>query len=172
MSSSSPGTTTQTAEDILRGVGGPENIESLTHCATRLRFQLHDGAKVDREALDALPEVMGTVPQSGDRFQVVIGGAVAGVHSQIMALPSMAAGGSPRPQTDAEVKAAIRSKARGKWSWLDSFFEYLSDSFRPLMGVLLGASLIIAIASVLDAVGMIDFRAEDKIGRASCRERV
>ena len=162
MSSSSPGTTTQTAEDILRGVGGPENIESLTHCATRLRFQLHDGAKVDREALDALPEVMGTVPQSGDRFQVVIGGAVAGVHSQIMALPSMAAGGSPRPQTDAEVKAAIRSKARGKWSWLDSFFEYLSDSFRPLMGVLLGASLIIAIASVLDAVGMIDFRAEDK----------
>lgn len=162
MSSSSPGTTAQTAEDILRGVGGPENIESLTHCATRLRFQLHDGAKVDREALDALPEVMGTVPQSGDRFQVVIGGAVAGVHSQIMALPSMAAGGSPRPQTDAEVKAAIRSKARGKWSWLDSFFEYLSDSFRPLMGVLLGASLIIAIASVLDAVGMIDFRAEDK----------
>ena len=162
MSSSSPGTATSTAEKILRGVGGPENIESLTHCATRLRFQLHDGAKVDREALDALPEVMGTVPQSGDRFQVVIGGAVAGVHSQIMALPSMAAGGSPRPQTDAEVKAAIRSKARGKWSWLDSFFEYLSDSFRPLMGVLLGASLIIAIASVLDAVGMIDFRAEDK----------
>src|SRR5690606_1355275 len=103
MSSSSPGTTTQTAEDLLRGGGGPENIESLTHCATRLRFQLHDGAKVDREALDALPEVMGTVPQSGDRFQVVIGGAVAGVHSQIMALPSMAAGGSPRPQTDAEV---------------------------------------------------------------------
>ena len=161
MSSSAPGSTS-TAEEILRGVGGPENIESLTHCATRLRFQLHDGGKVDREGLDALPEVMGTVPQSGDRFQVVIGGAVAGVHSQIMNLPSMAAGGAPRPQSDAEVKAAIRSRARGKWSWLDSFFEYLSDSFRPLMGVLLGASLIIAIASVLDALGVIDFRAEDK----------
>lgn len=161
MSSSSPGTTS-IAEDIVRGVGGPENIESLTHCATRLRFQLHDGAKADRESLDAIKDVMGTVPQSGDRFQVVIGGAVAGVYSQIMALPSMASGGTPRPQTDAEVKAAIRSKARGKWSWLDSFFEYLSDSFRPLMGVLLGASLIIAIASVLDALGMVDFRAEDK----------
>lgn len=160
MSSSAPGTTS-TAEDIVRGVGGPENIESLTHCATRLRFQLIDGEKVDRESLDAIPEVMGTVPQSGDRFQVVIGGAVAGVHSQIMNLPSMT-GGAPTPQTDAEVKAAIRSKARGKWSWLDSFFEYLSDSFRPLMGVLLGASLIIAIASVLDALGMVDFRAENK----------
>ena len=162
MSSSSPGTATSTAEKILRGVGGPENIESLTHCATRLRFQLHDGARVDRESLDALPEVMGTVPQSGDRFQVVIGGAVAGVYSQIMNLPAMADGGTPRAKTDAEVKAEIRAKGRGRWSWLDSFFEYLSDSFRPIMGVLLGASLIIAIASVLDALGMIDFRAEDK----------
>ncbi len=63
------------AEDIVRGVGGPENIESLTHCATRLRFQLHDGDQVDRESLDSLSGVMGgTVPQSGDRFQVVIGG--------------------------------------------------------------------------------------------------
>lgn len=161
MSTSSPGTTS-IAEDIVRGVGGPENIESLTHCATRLRFQLHDGQKVDRESLDALSDVMGTVPQSGDRFQVVIGGAVAGVHSQIMNLPSMTGGGTPRAQSDADVKAAIRSKARGRWSWLDSFFEYLSDSFRPLMGVLLGASLIIAIASVLDALGVVDFRAEDK----------
>ncbi|MGP9536476.1 glucose PTS transporter subunit IIA [Brachybacterium sp. AOP43-C2-M15] len=153
---------TSIAEDILRGVGGPENVESLTHCATRLRFQLHDGEKVDREGLDALSGVMGTVPQSGDRFQIVIGGAVAGVHSQIMNLPAMADDGAPRPQTDAEVKAAIRAKSRGRFAWLDSFFEYLSDSFRPLMGVLLGASLIIAIASVLDALGMVDFRAEDK----------
>ncbi|MGO3209186.1 MAG: PTS glucose/sucrose transporter subunit IIB, partial [Brachybacterium sp.] len=56
MSTSSPGTTS-IAEDIVRGVGGPENIESLTHCATRLRFQLHDGEKVDRESLDALSGV-------------------------------------------------------------------------------------------------------------------
>ncbi|MGY5765186.1 glucose PTS transporter subunit IIA [Brachybacterium sp. DNPG3] len=150
------------AEDIVRGVGGPENIESLTHCATRLRFQLHDGDQVDRESLDALSGVMGTVPQSGDRFQVVIGGAVANVYAQIMALPTMAAGGAPRKQTDAEVKAAIRAKSKGKFAWVDAFFEYLSDSFRPLMGVLLGASLIIAIASVLDALGVVDFRADDK----------
>jgi len=150
------------AEDILRGVGGPENVESLTHCATRLRFQLHDGDKVDQAALDALDGVMGTVPQSGDRFQVVIGGAVANVYSRIMNLPSMTGGGAPAAKSDAEVKAAIRAKSRGKFAWLDNFFEYLSDSFRPLMGVLLGASLIIAIASVLDALGVVDFRAADK----------
>ncbi|MCQ4213626.1 glucose PTS transporter subunit IIA [Streptomyces longispororuber] len=161
--SSTPATGTDAlAEEILRGVGGPGNIESLTHCATRLRFQLHDGAKVDQAALDALDGVMGTVPQSGDRFQIVIGGAVSGVYSKIMNLPSMAKGGTPRAKSDAEVKAEVRAKSRGRFAWLDNFFEYLSDSFRPLMGVLLGSSLIIAIASVLDALGVTDFRAADK----------
>ncbi|MBC9714238.1 PTS glucose transporter subunit IIA [Streptomyces sp. TRM66268-LWL] len=150
------------AESILRGVGGAQNIESLTHCATRLRFQLHDGSKVDQKALDALGGVMGTVPQSGDRFQIVIGGAVSRVYSEIMNLPSMSNGGTAKPKSDADVKAEMRAKSRGKFAWVDNFFEYLSDSFRPLMGVLLGSSLIIAIASVLDALGYVDFRAEDK----------
>ncbi|MEV5612659.1 glucose PTS transporter subunit IIA [Streptomyces sp. NPDC052225] len=160
-SSTAPGTETL-AESILRGVGGPGNIESLTHCATRLRFQLHDGAKVDQAALDSLKGVMGTVPQSGDRFQIVIGGAVARVYSELMNLPSMTAGGTAKPKSDAEVKAEMRAKSRGRFAWVDNFFEYLSDSFRPLMGVLLGSSLIIAIASVLDAIGVVDFRATDK----------
>ncbi len=148
------------AEEILRGVGGPENVESLTHCATRLRFQLHDGTKVDKAELDALKGVMGTVAQSGDRFQIVVGGAVAGLYAQIMNLPSMS--GGAKKKSDAEVKAEMRAKSRGKFAFVDSFFEYLSDSFRPLMGVLLGSSLIIAIASVLDALGFVDFRAADK----------
>ncbi|MFH9736675.1 glucose PTS transporter subunit IIA [Streptomyces roseolus] len=150
------------AERILRGVGGAENVESLTHCATRLRFQLHDGAKADATALDALDGVMATVPQSGDRLQIVIGGAVARVHSEIMNLPSMTNGGTAPRKSDAEVKAEARARSRGRYLWLDNFFEYLSDSFRPLMGVLLGSSLIIAIASVLDALGIVDFRAADK----------
>ncbi|MDX2296701.1 MULTISPECIES: glucose PTS transporter subunit IIA [Streptomyces] len=150
------------AEGILRGVGGAENVESLTHCATRLRFQLHDGAKADAAALDALDGVMATVPQSGDRLQIVIGGAVARVYSEIMNLPTMTSGGTAPRKSDADVKAEMRAKSRGRFAWLDNFFEYLSDSFRPLMGVLLGSSLIIAIASVLDALGVVDFRAADK----------
>lgn len=105
---------------------------------------------------------MGTVPQSGDRFQVVIAGAVAGVFADIMSLPSMAAGGAPRARSDADVKAQIRAKGRGRSARVDGFFVYRSDSFRPLLGALLGASLIIAIASMLDAFGVIDFRAENK----------
>lgn len=148
-------------EAIVAGVGGPKNIVSLTHCATRLRFVLVDASLVQGKDLDAIPEVLGVVPQSGDRCQVVIGGAVESVYTQIMALPSMKGAGTG-DLSDAAVKAAARTKGRGRFAWLDSFFEYLSDSFRPLLGVLLGASLIIAFAAVLDALGIVDFRADDK----------
>ncbi len=148
------------AAAIVAGVGGATNIRSLTHCATRLRFELNDGGLVKDAELDQIPEVLGAVPQSGDRYQVVIGGAVQSMFTQIMALPEMAKVGTG--ETDADVKARERAKARGKVAWLDAFFEYLSDSFRPLLGVLLGASLIIAFASVLDAFGLVDFRSSTK----------
>ena len=48
---------------ILDNVGGADNIASLTHCATRLRFQLVDQSKADQTALDDIPEVLGVVPQ-------------------------------------------------------------------------------------------------------------
>jgi beta-glucoside PTS system EIICBA component len=158
MTSTTQGTA---AEAIVAELGGPDNILSLTHCATRLRFVLKDGTKVNDKALDKVPGVLGAVPQGGDRYQVVIGGAVQSTYTDIMNLPSMKGVGSGR-LSDADVKAAERAKARGKFAWLDSFFEYLSDSFRPLLGVLLGASLIIAFAAVLDALGIVDFRAADK----------
>ncbi len=149
------------AEEIVDEIGGPGNILSLTHCATRLRFELNDASLVNKDAVEAIPGVMGAVPQSGDRYQVVIGGAVQTTFNQIMNLPEMAGIGKSS-SSDADVKSAARSKARGKSAYVDSFFEYLSDSFRPLLGVLLGASLIIAFAAVLDAFHIIDFRAADK----------
>jgi len=149
-----------TAEDIVAKVGGAENILSLTHCATRLRFELKDAGQVDQKQVESIKGVLGAVPQSGDRYQVVIGGGVQTTFNEIMNLPAMASVG--KGTSDADVKARERAKARGKVAWLDSFFEYLSDSFRPLLGVLLGASLIIAFAAVLDAFGIIDFRAADK----------
>jgi PTS system beta-glucosides-specific IIC component len=153
--------TVTVAEAIVAGVGGPENIVSLTHCATRLRFVLVDASLVAGPELDAIPEVLGVVAQSGDRYQVVIGGAVESVYTEIMVLPSMTSTGTGS-LSDADVKAAARTQGRGRFAWLDFFFEYMSDSFRPLLGVLLGASLVIAFASVLDAVGVVDFRATDK----------
>ena len=149
-----------TAQDIVAKVGGPGNILGLTCCATRLRFELKDAGQIDQKAVESIKGVMGAVPQAGDRYQVVIGGAVQTTFNEIMNLPEMS--GVGKGVSDADVKARERAKARGKVAWLDAFFEYLSDSFRPLLGVLLGASLIIAFAAVLDALGVVDFRATDK----------
>ena len=148
------------ASQIITAIGGPENIRSLTHCATRLRFELVDASKVDQNGLEHMQGVLGAVPQSGDRFQVVIGGGVATVYENIMHLPEMAGVGGASASGDgqksnADVKAEARSKARGKVAWLDSFFEYLADSFRPILGVLLGASIIIALVNLLISLNVI-----------------
>lgn len=148
------------ASQIITAIGGPENVRSLTHCATRLRFELVDASKVDQNSLAHMQGVLGAVPQSGDRFQVVIGGGVATVYENIMHLPEMAGVGGASASDDgqksnADVKAEARSKARGKVAWLDSFFEYLSDSFRPILGVLLGASIIIALVNLLISLDVI-----------------
>ena len=148
------------ASQIITAIGGPENVRSLTHCATRLRFELVDASKVDQNSLEHMQGVLGAVPQSGDRFQVVIGGGVATVYENIMHLPEMAGVGGASASGDgqksnADVKAEARSKARGKVAWLDSFFEYLADSFRPILGVLLGASIIIALVNLLISLNVI-----------------
>ena len=147
-----------TAQEILDAVGGPGNITHFTHCATRLRFELRDASVVDKDTVEAIDGVLGAVPQSGDRYQIVIGGAVQSVFNEINNLPSMAGGAAAASNDD--VKAAARAKARGKNALVDAFFEYLSDSFRPLLPVLLGASLILAFLAVLDSTGVVDTRAE------------
>ena len=146
-----------TAQEILDAVGGPGNITHFTHCATRLRFELNDASIVDKDRVEAIDGVLGAVPQSGDRYQIVIGGAVQSVFNEINNLPSMKSGATA---SNDDVKAAARAKARGKNALVDAFFEYLSDSFRPLLPVLLGASLILAFLAVLDALGVVDTRAD------------
>ncbi|WP_336630809.1 MULTISPECIES: glucose PTS transporter subunit IIA [unclassified Microbacterium] len=147
------------AAEIVDAVGGPGNIASLTHCATRLRFQLNDGDRVDKATVEAIPGVLGAVPQAGDRFQVVIGGGVQTVYNEIMALPVMAGGGSAGGgdgESIADIKARERAKGpRGTNAWLDTLFEFLSDSFRPILGALLGASLFITFMALAATLGWI-----------------
>lgn len=142
-----------TAEQIVDAVGGAGNVLNLTHCATRLRFELGDASGVDQNTIEKIPGVMGAVPQSGDRYQVVIGGAVQTTYNEIMSLPSMASAG--KGVSDADVKARERAKARGKVAWLDNLFEFLSDSFRPILGALMGSSLFITFMALMATLGVI-----------------
>ena len=146
--------TSNTAADIVNKLGGAANIESLSHCATRLRFQLRDTAGVTQSDLESVSGVLGAVPQAGNRYQVVIGGGVQTVYNQIKALPGMDGGAGA--DDAAAIKAAARAKGpRGKFAWLDSFFEFLSDSFRPILGALLGASLFITFMALMSTLKVI-----------------
>ena len=141
------------AQEVVNAVGGPSNIVSLSHCATRLRFQLVDSSDVTPETVETIKGVMGAVPQSGNRFQIIMGGAVQNVYNEIQELPEMVSSGPP---SDADLKAAARAGGvRGKFAWVDSFFEFLSDSFRPILGALLGASLFITFMALMSTLGVI-----------------
>lgn len=145
-----------TAAEIVKSVGGPGNIVSLSHCATRLRFQLRDASGIKQADIEAVPGVMGAVPQAGNRYQVVIGGAVQSVYNDIKALPGVSGGPDGHADDAAAVKAAARAKGpRGKFAWMDSFFEFLSDSFRPILGALLGASLFITFMALMSTLKVI-----------------
>ena len=65
-----------TAKEILKEIGGASNIVDFTHCATRLRFNLHDATKIDKSKVESIKGVLGAVPQSDTSFQVIIGGGL------------------------------------------------------------------------------------------------
>jgi len=210
------------AARIVDAVGGPANITSLTHCATRLHFELADAGHVNQHGLESIPGVLGAFPRAGNRYQVIIGGAVASVYEQIVRLrtarlmpaaqlpsavmqsasqstqptqsmqptqpaqPAQSAQSTQPTQpaqsapylsddaapsrdtaTDAEQSCGPSNTSRHftprtvrEWgsaarAWAAAFFDYLSDSFRPILGVLLGASLVIAIVNVIVALGIV-----------------
>jgi len=149
----------EVSEFILDKVGGAENITSLTHCATRLRFQLADQSKADQDALDNNPSVLGVVPQGTTGLQVVMGGDVAEYYKGIKALPGMG-------DDDAKAAAASNKKeyggVRGKYAFVGYAFEFLSDTFRPILWALLGASLVITLLVLFDTFGVQSFQDEIK----------
>lgn len=79
------------AKEILENVGGKENINSLTHCVTRLRFRLKDKSKANDEALKNNPGVV-TVMKSAGQYQVVIGNHVPLVYADVCELAGISNG--------------------------------------------------------------------------------
>lgn len=222
MANASNATPAVIAARIVDAVGGPANITNLTHCATRLHFELADAGHVNQHGLESIPGVLGAFPRAGNRYQVIIGGAVASVYEQIVRLrtarlmpaaqlpsavmqsasqstqptqsmqptqpaqPAQSAQSTQPTQpaqsapylsddaapsrdtaTDAEQSCGPSNTSRHftprtvrEWgsaarAWAAAFFDYLSDSFRPILGVLLGASLVIAIVNVIVALGIV-----------------
>lgn len=94
----------QLASQILAAVGGKENIQSLVHCATRLRFQLADSAKFDTDTLKKTKGVMGAM-YTGGQYQVIIGPDVNHVYDELIVLTGLSGGTVDTVET-ADLKGA------------------------------------------------------------------
>lgn len=127
------------AAAIIAAVGGEENITSLYHCVTRLRFDLVDRSRVDEAAVRAVPAVQ-ALNQSGEQFQVIIGNDVPKVFAAVTVAHPALRSKVNDPNADDATADATPAAARGRIR--DQFFGFLSKTFPPLLPAIAGAGLI------------------------------
>lgn len=129
----------ETAPKIIACIGGAENIQTHTHCMTRLRLVLNDKSKADVEALKAIPGVQGVVDQGG-MFQIIIGTSVELLYNEM--LPMMPATGA---------KAPVKENLDGgkKESIISQVFAYISGCITPTLPILIGSGLISAVLALV-----------------------
>lgn len=123
------------AKEILENVGGKENINSLTHCITRLRFRLKDESKANDEALKNNPGVV-TVMKSAGQYQVVIGNHVPAVFEDVCAIAGI---NNDAPVAEDEAPKGV----------LDTLIDIISGCFQPILGPLCAAGIIKGLNALL-----------------------
>lgn len=131
---------TDLATDIVAHVGGKENISSLKHCVTRLRFGLKDESKADTDYLKARDGVV-TVVQAGGQYQVVIGNHVPDVYAAVQKVAGISGDGA----------LDIDEGDGSKGNLFDRFVDLVSGVFQPSLGALAAAGIIKGIVSILAA---------------------
>jgi PTS system beta-glucosides-specific IIC component len=127
------------AERIVENVGGKENINSLTHCITRLRFKLKNEAIAQDEVLKNMDGVV-TVMKSGGQYQVVIGNHVPDVFEEVMQVAGLGAGGSD--EADAPTGNIF-----------DRLIDIISGCFQPFLGALAAAGMVKGFNALLVFLG-------------------
>lgn len=133
----------QLSKDILKLVGGEENIDQVTHCMTRLRFNLNDNKKADKATLKNTPGVMG-VMENGGQFQVIIGNDVPVVYNALVG--NMSKGASTG-------SSANSTREKQKKNPISALFDFISGVFTPILPAITGAGMIKGIVAILVAVG-------------------
>lgn len=124
---------------IIDNLGGRENIKDYYHCATRLRFNLFDYDKINKDALKANPLVLSVVQASG-QCQLIIGNKVGAVYS---ALHGVLETGGQNSAPSSSGTAANRE------SFISRIFAFISGCFLPLIGILAAAGLLRAFTTLL-----------------------
>lgn len=131
----------QLAKDIIQKVGGKENVNSVVHCITRLRFKLKDEGKAQTEELKNMDGVI-TVMKSGGQYQVVIGNHVPDVFKAVVAEGGFQ---SDAPLVEEENKGSLFSR----------FIDIISGVFQPTLGVLAATGMIKGFNALFVALGIL-----------------
>lgn len=135
----------EVAKRVLANIGGEQNIVAAAHCATRLRMVLKDDDKVDRQALDADPDLKGTF-ESGGMFQVIVGpGDVDYVFDEL---------DKQTAKSIAVSTEELKDVAARSGNWFTRAVKVLADIFVPLIPILVGGGLLMALNNVFTAQGV------------------
>ena len=126
------------SEEIIKLIGGKENVVSLVHCATRLRFKLKKTSAANKAELEKMKDVLSVV-NSGGQYQVVIGNKVSDYYDTITKKLGL-------KETSSEEKGE-------KVSMISMVFEIISGAFSPLIPALAGAGMVKALLTVLTSFG-------------------
>lgn len=129
------------AKKIVKEIGGEENIQSLTHCITRLRFKLKDESKANDEVLKNTAGIV-TVMRSGGQYQVVIGNQVPEVYAQVMKLTHLEEKG----------QSEVQEKKKGKI--LDNALDVVSGIFQPILGIMAACGMVKGLNALFVAMGL------------------
>lgn len=139
------------ARIIIQNVGGKENIISLTHCVTRLRFKLKDESKAQTDILKETDGIV-TVIQSGGQYMVVIGNQVTDVYDAVCAVGHITPGGA----VNEDGSAAEEDCPKGKFNPLNAFIGIVTSVFSPCLGVLCACGILKGVLSLIVALGVMD----------------
>lgn len=129
------------AKEIVKHVGGKENVSSLVHCITRLRFKLRDESRANDEALKNMDGVV-TVMKSGGQYQVVIGNHVPDVYAEVMPLLGL------------EDKEGGQEEDAPSGSLFNRAIDTISGIFQPILGIMAACGMVKGLNALFVALGL------------------
>ncbi|HEM3177133.1 TPA: PTS system trehalose-specific EIIBC component [Streptococcus suis] len=131
------------AQELLKAIGGKENVTAVTHCATRMRFVLADESKADVKTIESIPTVKGTFTNAG-QFQVIIGNDVPVFYNDFTAVSGI----------EGVSKEAAKSAAKSNQNAIQRVMTMLAEIFTPIIPAIIVGGLILGFRNLLEGVQM------------------
>ena len=131
------------AKKVIDALGGRENVNSVAHCATRLRVMVKDEGKINKEVIENLEKVQGAFFNSG-QYQIIFGtGTVNKMYDEVVAL------GLPTSSKD-----DMKAEAAKQGNWFQRAIRTFGDVFVPIIPVIVATGLFMGVRGLLNALGM------------------